>query len=240
LRRSFILQKQSLLESRIYSQPSDPAVGPTPKVLSPNDSPRRSPIRNGVSRPSRIRSQVFATSQRFLSNFELRELVSSHSRPGFFPLQRFPLAEIAHLSRGRWHPCSYPRPTRRATARSLSALISPTPTLTRDCLDPPAPMSSLLASKPASKSPWGRATKRSTLRPLRLLRRFIPSASPFEPTRVAPRRPPILSWSLRLSEAFSVHTSGPRTRPTHEELNMPPRPKACQHDPRDLATPCVG
>jgi hypothetical protein len=149
-----------------------------------------------VSRPLRVRSQVLSTSQRLPSNFELRGLVSSHSRPGFFPLQRFPLTEIAHPSRGRLHPCSYPRTAPRAIPRSLSALVSPTPALARACLDPPTPMDSLSASKPASRSPWDRATKRPALRPLRLLRRLVPSASPFGPTQVAPRRPPILSWSF--------------------------------------------
>jgi hypothetical protein len=165
-------------------------------VSSPTDATRRSPVWNGVSRPLRFRSQVLSTSQRFPGNFELRGLVSSHSRPGFFLLQRFPLTEIAHPSRGRLRPCSYPRTAPRATPRSLSALVSPTPTLSRACLAPPAPMSSLSASKPASQSLWNPVTKRPALRPLHLLRRFLPPASPFEPTRVAPCRPPILSWSF--------------------------------------------
>jgi len=42
-RRSFILQKQSLVEFRINSQPSDLAAGPTPDGFLPKRHPSKKP-----------------------------------------------------------------------------------------------------------------------------------------------------------------------------------------------------
>jgi len=59
-----------------------------------------------------------------------------------------------------------------------------------------------------------------------------------DPSCPAPTADPLLVF--RLSRDFSSHASDPRTRPDHEGLNMPLRPKAPGHDPRDLAAPHAG
>lgn len=89
------------------------SLGRTP-LRSPgpfNDVTRASPVMERVVQPPpRFRSQVSSTSQRFPGRLELRGLVSCRNRSWDPSLQSLPPAGIAHLSRGRWLPCSHPPP----------------------------------------------------------------------------------------------------------------------------------
>jgi hypothetical protein len=69
--------------------------------------------------------------------------------------------------------------------------------------------------RPASRSLWTPNTGAVSFRQLHLLRSFVPPANPFTPTRVAPSRRPLLSWSLRPSESL----------PDPRNLD-PPRPES--------------
>jgi hypothetical protein len=55
----------------------------------------------------RFRSQVFSTSQRFLSKLKFHGLVSCRNHSWVLSLQRFPLAKIVCPSQDHWLSCSY-------------------------------------------------------------------------------------------------------------------------------------
>jgi hypothetical protein len=115
-----------------------------------------SPTWDGVSNPPRIRSRVFSTPQRFPGKPKLHGLVSCRNRSWGSLLQRVPLARIAHPSRGHIAPLWLSTGELDALLEALSPRVSPTPTLSRSCLDPHATMASLSTRLPdtsTSRSP---------------------------------------------------------------------------------------
>jgi len=139
-------------------------------------------------------------------------------------------------------PCGCPPTIKNVTDRTLSPPVSPTPALSRSCLDPLTTMGSLsarstarfhppedeppLTALRASRSPWVRTARTAPSCQLHPLRSLDPPASPFAPTRVAPSRRPILSWasaSLELSPSTPwilrpAQTRGPEHAPVGRSL----------------------
>jgi hypothetical protein len=114
--------------------------------------------------------------------------------PGYL-LRSFPLAEIARPSRGHLLPCSYPPTCTRAPLKTLLPAVSPTPTLSRSCLDSRLPMSSLSQTELLVPVALDLQQRTSPFCELHLLRSLTPSANPFAPSRVAPSQRPMLPWS---------------------------------------------
>jgi len=80
-------------------------------------------LKRTVPCPLRLRSQVFSTSQRFLQSQASRPCFMSHAVREI-SLQSFPLTRIAHPSRGRLLPCSYPPACLNARPDVLSSPVS--------------------------------------------------------------------------------------------------------------------
>lgn len=170
-------------------------------------------LRRAVQLSPRFRSQVISTSQRLPSSPALRGLVSCHSRSwASCSLQRFPLAEIAHPSRGRLLPCSSPLPLRDALPGALSPPVSPTPTLSHAAPGSPGDYERPFGS-PAGELPGlsGPRTAEPSLHGS-----FVYFEA-FFLLRIRSRRPglprlrrSILSWASRPSRAFSSLASDPR------------------------------
>jgi hypothetical protein len=150
----------------------------------------------------------------FLASLQVRGLVSCHNRSWDRTLQSFPLAASAHPSRGRLLPRSYPPTCQNALPETLLPLVSPTPTLSRSCLDSPAAMDSLSANQNACFPVALGLQQRS---------RSVPPASPTsklcspcESVRTSPSYPELAADTLLglcPSRAFPSHASDPRTRP---------------------------
>jgi hypothetical protein len=114
-----------------------------------------SPVRGRVSSLLRFRSRVFSTPQRFPGKPRLHGLVSCRNRSRDSLLQSFPLAKIAHPSRGHLLPCGYLPAFVDELPESLSPPVSPTPTLSRSCLAPRTTMPSLSTHPPNASTNRG-------------------------------------------------------------------------------------
>lgn len=143
-----------------------------------------------------------------------------------FSLQRFPLTGIARPSRGRF--CSHAVVHRRAETllpEPYHRRFHRLPRFWRSCLVPPTTMGSLFTRRGALPGHPGSKPQN----------RFVPPASPASKPSSSresvhddpscPESPADPLLGFRLSEAFSCHARGPRTRPGHEDLNMPPSPE---------------
>jgi len=179
---------------------------------------------NGPSLPPRFRSQAFATSQRFLSNFGLRGLVSSHSRPGFFsPTEVSPHGNRAPLSR----PLT-PLPLSTSNSQSHpTILISPDFTDAHAHARLPGSPStyelplSEQARLPVTLEPSSEAPCAPPASPTSALYSSRESVRT-DPSCLEPAADPLLV--LRPSEAFSVHTSVSRTPPVRPRANRTCQP----------------
>jgi hypothetical protein len=159
-----------------------------------------------------------------------------------FSLQRFPLTGIARPSRGRF--CSPAVIHRRAETllpgpchrrfRRLPRFWAQLPGSPDDFRLP------FHAPRCASRSPWIQAAEplrsASFTRLEALILPRVRSRRPKLP-RVAGRSSPGFFASLKPSPSTP---RDPWTRPGHEDLNMPLRPKAPGHDSRDFDTPPAG
>jgi hypothetical protein len=151
----------------------------------------------------------------FLASLKVRGPISCRSHSWDPALQSLPLAVSAHPSRGRLLPCSYPLTCKNELPETLSPPVSPTPTLSRGCLVPPATMSALSTNQSACFLVALGLTQRS---------RSVPPASPAsklcspcESVRTGPSCPePAVDALLGFcpSRAFSVLASDPVTRPS--------------------------
>jgi len=195
-----------------------PAVRPVgrtsfPEISGPyNDVTLGSPMWSRLSRPPRLRSQAFSTSQRFPSIPVLRGLVSCRSRSWDLPSEVSPRENRAPLSR----PLAPLQSSTSAQRRAFRVLIAAcfTDSHARAQL-PGSPDDYGLpfhAPKRASRSPWNPSDQTAPSRWLRLLRSLAPLANPFAPARVAPTWAPFLSWVFAPLES-PVLASDPRTRP---------------------------
>jgi hypothetical protein len=134
-----------------------------------------------------------------------------------FPPQSVPLTKIAHPSRGHVLPCSYPPACENAPLKPLLPPLSPTPTLSRVCLDPCDDYAlPFHVPKHASWSPWGLDGKPSRSTSFTYFEALIPPQVRSAPIRVAPSRPSLLS------RAFAPLELSPRAP---RNLN-PPEPQA--------------
>jgi hypothetical protein len=150
-----------------------------------SDIARTSPIKGGIPTPPRFHSQVFSTSQRFPGRSKFRGLVSSRCRSWDSPFRVFPSQESRAPFEAALLPCGYP-PTCWTPPPEPCPPVSPTPTLTRSCLVPPAlwdPFSRAETRFPVTLGPIDRTRPFRQLHPLRSL---DPPPSPFTPTLVAP------------------------------------------------------
>jgi len=144
-------------------------------------------------------------------------------------LQSFSLTKIAHLSRGRWLPCSYPPACGGVSCFVVRSLVSPTSTLSRSCLDPPRAMDFL---SPCPKA-WFPVVLDSA-RQGRLVRPASPASklcSPREtvpPTLGCPAAVGRFSLGVRPLRSFLLPRLGPSTRPVART-----EPAAGQRDSKD-------
>jgi hypothetical protein len=124
---------------------------------------------------------------------------------------------------------------------ALSPPVSPTPALSNAVAWFPGRLWDLFPPprRSASRSPWTPSDGTASFRQLHRLRSLDPPASPYAPTRVAPARRPILSWT-----SAPLEPSPPTPRilePTHAQgRGHAPSPKALVRAPRDLTTPGSG
>ena len=148
-------------------------------------------------------------------------------------LQSFPLTEIAVPLETDLLPCSYPPQFQPTSIGALSPSVSRTPTLSAQLPCSPDDYElTFHAPKRASRSLWATDSRRPSLQ-LHLLRSLDPPASPFAPTRVAPRQWSLLSWTFPSpSETlYSLGASNPRAPRRALRTRPPPEGQAC--DPRD-------
>jgi hypothetical protein len=152
-------------------------------------------------------------------------------------LQSFPLAEIAHPSRGRQLPCSYPPTRRNELPKLLSPSVSPTSTLSRSCPVPPAdyrvPFRKLIARFPVPLDLEQRS---------RSLPQASPTSKPYSPcesVRTSPSCPGLAAGTLLgfcPSGAFSFRASDPRPARARK-LEHAPSPEDSGSRPRGPLDP---
>ena len=197
--------------SRVFAsfRPAVPSAAfDFPRFLVPTTaSPERAPREADRPDPPRFRSQAFSASQRFPSKLDVRGLVSCHSRSWDPPSELVPHEDHVPLSRPL-APLQLSTGVLKRAVSHRSSLVSPTSTLSRGCLDPPATMDSLLACSRA-RFPVVLGSKQRT--------RLVPPASPasklFSPRETVPAALGCPAVAGRFScscpfEAFSSHTSG--------------------------------
>jgi hypothetical protein len=105
---------------------------------------------------------------------------------------------------------------RRAETRPpgirYTAVVSPTPALTRSRLDPPRTRVPFQRASSPPGRPGSRVAEPPRSASFTCFEVFVPPASPFAPPRASPGRRPMLSW-LSPSTAFSAYASGPHDPP---------------------------
>jgi len=137
---------------------------------------------------------------------KLHGLISCRNRSWDPPSERSPSENRAPLSRPHAPlKLSTRLPSRAALA--LSRDVSPTPTPERSSLDPRPAMSSLSANpvRPTSRSLWAQTANPPLSASFTFFEALFLSQVRSLPTRVAPRRRPLLSWVSSPSE-FSPTT----------------------------------
>jgi hypothetical protein len=157
-----------------------------------------------------------------------------------FSLQRFPLAEIARLSRGRWLPCGHPPTCEDAPVRAVHRPFHRRPHPRVQLPGSPDDYEVLFrAPRRAPQLLRARTSGTVLFRQLHPLRSVLPPASPFAPTQVAPVRRSILSWAFSSLEVSPPRLGAcPRARPEGHTRRPHPKDRTC--DSRDLATPRAG
>jgi len=142
-------------------------------------------------------------------------------------LQSVPLVRIANASRRRRAPSPLSTRLPWRTAFVVSPLVSPTPTLSRSCLVPPATMSSLFTC-PKARFPVTLDSSSKTARysELHRPRSLVPLTSPFAIDSSCPSSTAVTLLGFFPSKVFSDHASKPRTRPSHEDSNTRLSPKS--------------
>lgn len=179
-----------------HSRPSDVSAGTSlPKVSHPSTvSFELAPCEQKESPPTRFRSRVFSTPQRFLASSNFAALFRAATVPGFsfsrgFPSQRSRAPLEAASSLVVRHRCARLHPPgliafgflRRRRFRALACL----PRKLWNVFQP--------RRSAASRRPWAPASGINPFHQLRPLRSVPPFASPCQTTQVAPRRRSILS-----------------------------------------------
>jgi hypothetical protein len=167
-----------------------------------------------------------ATSQRFPSRLEFRGPVSCRNRSWGSPFRGFPSRE----SRAPLGVASAPMRLstdvlRRCFLNLITAGFTDSHAFGAVAWFPPTTMGSLFTRRGALPGHPGSKPQN----------RFVPPASPASKPSSSresvhddpscPESPADPLLGFRLSEAFSCHARGPRTRPGHEDLNMPPSPE---------------
>jgi hypothetical protein len=152
------------IPSRVLRPPLDrPARRPDPSPLRfpcPSTASSSEPLVGRVVQPRPGSALRFSQPLSGFSLLEFHGLVSCRNRSWASSLQSLPLTEIVYPSRGHWLPCGHPPTCWTALLRGLSPPVSPTSTLSRSCLVPPAAMGSLSAdARSASRSPWANERK---------------------------------------------------------------------------------
>jgi len=162
LRRRLILPwSQSLSEFLTTSRLSDPSAGPASLRFPVPTTTSRWVAPCGAGCHAHPGSALRLSQPRsgFQASLCFAALFRAAAVPGT-SLQRFPLARIAHPSRGRLLPCSHPPALSDEPSESLLPPVSPTPTLARSCLVPLTTMGSLSTRRNALPGPPGtRATE---------------------------------------------------------------------------------
>jgi len=147
----------------------------------------------------------------FLADPSFAALFRAATVPGISPFRVFPSRRSRAPLEAALLPCRYPPACVSELLASLSPPLSPTPTLSRSCLDPRGSYGlPFHEPKSASRSPWAMSNGTATSRRLHRLRSFYPSASPFLPRPGCPdlAADPLLGFFP--SRVFSNHTLGPR------------------------------
>jgi hypothetical protein len=151
-------------------------------------------VNRAVPSAIRFRSQAFSTSQRFRSKSKPRGLIACRSHPWDFLPKAFPSRRSRTPLEATLLPCSYPPACEDAPPEPLSPPLSPTPTLSRVCLDPCDDYAlPFHVPKHASWSPWSLDGKPSRSTSFTYFEALIPSQVRSAPIRVAPNRPSLLS-----------------------------------------------
>jgi hypothetical protein len=146
----------------------------------------------------------------FLASQSFAALFRAATVPGT-SLQSVPLVRIASVSRRRLAPLSLSTHLPWRTAFALSPLVSPTPTLSRDCLVPPATMNSL-STCPKTRFPVALDSRSKTALygELHRLRSLPPLTSPFSNSSGCPSPPADTLLGFFPSKVFSDCVSKPR------------------------------
>ena len=172
-------------------------------------------MKQAVPSPPRFRSRVFSTPQRFLAQSNFAALFRAAAARRHL-LQSLPLAGIVVASRRHQLPGRSPPACLNEPSSALSPPVSPTTTLARSSLDPPAgygfPFRA--ARRRASWSPWTSDSRTVPFRQLRRLRSLTPPASPFQPYGYLTATPGRYSPGLLPLQSTTSRTSGSRTRPS--------------------------
>jgi hypothetical protein len=196
-------------------------------------------MKQAVPSPPRFRSQVFSTSQRFLAQSNFAALFRAAAARRHL-LQSLPLAEIVVASRRHQLPGRSPPARLDAPSVALSPPVSPTTTLARSSLDPPAGYEFPFRTvrRRASWSPWASDSGTVLFRQLRRLRSLTPPTSPFQQHGYFTATPG--RYSLGSSAPPEHHRS-------HLGFSNPPEPRGpntthpaeagYRHDSTDLAAP---
>jgi len=214
------MKPHSLLEFLTASRPSDPSAGSAfPGVLSPSTtSLGLAPCEAGYhSRPgSALRFSQPPSG--FPADPSFAALFHAATVPGVLPSESSPHRNRAPLSRP---PAPLWLSTRVQDAASWILLppVSPTPTLSRSCLVPPATMDSLFTC-PKTRFPVAldSSSKTALYGELHLLRSLIPLTNPFaiDSGCPSPTADTLLGFSLQSLLRPRLEAS---TRPGHEDLN---------------------
>jgi hypothetical protein len=192
--------------------------------------------------PPRFRSQVFSTSQRFLSKIELHGLVSCRNRSWAAPFRAFP-------PQGSWCPLGSTRLPRlspdllNVLLSALSPLVSPTRALL--ARSPGSPNDYGLPFHGLSSASWLPRTSSS----VSLVRSASPASKPNSPCETVRTRPgepgqrPLLSWVSSPPETSPSLGSSTHPRPerhAHEPFEHAQNARLRAHDRRDLWPPRPG
>jgi len=166
-------------------------------------------LRRAVPSSPRLRSQVFATSQRFLHVQTSRPCFVPHAVPEITPPERSPHRNRAPLS-GPHAPLPLFTGVLERTARGLiTAGFGRRPRSRAAAWLPPTTMGSLSPRRSATPvCPGPRTAEPSRSASFTRFRSFIPPASPCAPSRVASVRWSMLSWPFAPLKLYSVLASG--------------------------------
>jgi hypothetical protein len=158
----------------------------------------------------------------FLARLSFAALFRAATVPGILPSERSPHRDRAPLSRPLGSPAVIHRRARVYRSCALSPLVSPTPTLSRSRLAPPAAMSALSTNRSPLPGCSGlQAAESPDSASFTCFEASIPLRIRSHPVQVAPSWRPMLSWVCSPLESS----------PTTPWVLDPPRPRGPEHAP---------